>query len=188
MSRNANETCEWQLSQNRLCLKDRINFRQNLSLSNISYCYYILVPYMTLALETLSSHSTTPPSTLYGSKTRYLVGRPNAILSSDTKYGPAKSLITPFDSAIPMCPMNGKKNVSTGIGVHTIQNGYLSVLKSICAICAPWFTDIRNTAVDEEQVVRVFYNVCSVGITDRFTWEVICVVSRKIISMIFLSR
>lgn len=40
-------------------------------------------------------------------------------------------------NVIPMCPMKGKNHVSTGIGVQTMQKGYLWELKFIIAMASP---------------------------------------------------
>lgn len=44
------------------------------------------------------------------------------LLLTDTKYGPAKSLMTPVEVQIPMWPMNGKSHLRTeteSVGIHT---------------------------------------------------------------------
>jgi hypothetical protein len=48
----------------------------------------------------------------------YIVGLPNPISSSDTKYGPAKSLMTPDEVQIPIWPMNGTNQLQ----INQIKN------------------------------------------------------------------
>lgn len=61
----------------------------------------------------------------------YRVTAPNAKLSTETKYGPAKSKITPSSLHIPKWPMKGTSHVMNGSGVHTTQHGNRALLGSI---------------------------------------------------------
>lgn len=67
----------------------------------------------------------------------YRVGAPNAKLSTQTKFGPAKSRMTPSSLHIPMWPIQGKNHDSTGRGVHTMQRGNRLLARSICFDSAP---------------------------------------------------
>jgi len=82
------------------------------------------------ALSIASSHFNIYSSFLGGTM-RYLKGLPNAILFLLMVLLPAKSWITPSLVHIPTCPINGKKWDKTGILVHTMQNGYKFLSKSI---------------------------------------------------------
>lgn len=61
----------------------------------------------------------------------YRATAPKAKLSTDIRFGPAKSKITPSSLQMPMWPIKGTNHVINGIGVHTIQQGKRALLGSI---------------------------------------------------------
>ena len=92
----------------------------------------ILPLYSWEAAKTAASHSISVA--LLRSNCQYFVGVPNAMLSTVTVYGPAKSWITPSAVHIPVCPISGKNHLKTLCKKVFILHWSIIFISTICYV------------------------------------------------------